>query len=273
MEQKPSIVEKWKPFLLGFLLGFLVFVFYLDKVHQDINFLAAKKAMVDLVPFQLLNNPSTSVIIKPLKPSTSIVNPSTNVTIKPLKASTSIADNIEKSTKKERRKCNMFEGKWVYKAEEGPRYDSFKCPFINEKFSCQANGRLDSKYEKWRWEARDCDIPVDVRFFEDVHPYLDADGTNIDVSTPNMDASVDLGGDLDATYILDEDQATLDEQRQQQPPVVTVPPHPAVAAVPTPEATGQEDPTSAATTPDDMGRGRRQKFVSTRLKGFVTHAQ
>ncbi|XP_021748580.1 uncharacterized protein LOC110714381 [Chenopodium quinoa] len=115
-------------------------------------------------------------------------------------------------------------------------------------------------------------VSRDVRFFEDVHPYLDADGTNIDVSTPNMDASVDSGGDLDATYILDEDQATLDDQRRQQPPVVTVPPQPAVA-VPTPKATVQEDPIATTTTLDDMGRGHRQKFVSTKLKGFVTHAQ
>ncbi|XP_021756883.1 uncharacterized protein LOC110721955 [Chenopodium quinoa] len=143
---------------------------------------------------------------------------------------------------------------------------SQKCVFVGYPFG------------KKGWYLYDLDkkeffVSRDVRFFEDVHPYLDADGTNIDVSTPNMDASVDLGGDLDATYILDEDQATLDEKRQQQPPVVTVPPQPAVAAVPTPEATVQEDPTAAATTPDDMGRGHRQKFVSTRLKGFVTHAQ
>ncbi|XP_021775604.1 protein trichome birefringence-like 40 [Chenopodium quinoa] len=141
MEQKSSIVDKWKSFSLGALLGFLVFIIYLDKVHQDVSFLAAKQAMVDLVPFKLLN-PSTSVI-------------------KPNKSSDVILNDIDKSTKKVGKKCNMFDGRWVYNPEESrSSYDSIKCPFVEEKMSCQENGRPESEYEKWIWEARDCDIPA-----------------------------------------------------------------------------------------------------------------
>ncbi|XP_021718199.1 protein trichome birefringence-like 40 [Chenopodium quinoa] len=141
MEQKPSIVDKWKSFSLGALLGFLVFFIYLDKVHQDISFLAAKQAMVDLVPFKLLN-PSTSVI-------------------KPNMSSDVFLNDIDKSTKKVGKKCNMFDGRWVYKPKESrSSYDSIKCPFVEEKMSCQENGRPESEYEKWIWEARDCDIPT-----------------------------------------------------------------------------------------------------------------
>ncbi|XP_021842449.2 protein trichome birefringence-like 40 [Spinacia oleracea] len=147
MEQpKPSIVDKWKIFTLGTLLGFFFFVFYHDKVHQDISFLSTKQALVDLVPFKVLNLSTSSS--------------SSGGVVKPMKPSNLVFDGIEKSTTKARNKCDIFDGKWVYKPEEGPRYDSFKCPFINEKFSCQQNGRLDSMYENWRWEALHCDVPL-----------------------------------------------------------------------------------------------------------------
>lgn len=66
---------------------------------------------------------------------------------------------VEESEKKSEKECDIFEGKWVYKPEEDPGYDSVRCPFIEEKMSCRTNGRPDFEYENWRWEARDCDIP------------------------------------------------------------------------------------------------------------------
>ncbi|KMT01818.1 hypothetical protein BVRB_9g210100 [Beta vulgaris subsp. vulgaris] len=56
--------------------------------------------------------------------------------------------------------CDMFDGRWVYKPKEKPKYNSIKCPFIEEKMNCRKNGRPDFEYEKWRWEARDCKIPL-----------------------------------------------------------------------------------------------------------------
>ncbi|KMS96427.1 hypothetical protein BVRB_9g225270 [Beta vulgaris subsp. vulgaris] len=64
---------------------------------------------------------------------------------------------INNSTKN---KCNIFDGRWVYKPGENPNYDTRRCSFIEEKMSCQKNGRPDFEYEKWRWEAKDCDIPL-----------------------------------------------------------------------------------------------------------------
>ncbi|KAI3685648.1 hypothetical protein L6452_34903 [Arctium lappa] len=29
----------------------------------------------------------------------------------------------------------------------------------DEAFNCEANGRLDKDYMKWRWKPEDCDIP------------------------------------------------------------------------------------------------------------------
>ncbi|CAO2814536.1 unnamed protein product [Amaranthus hypochondriacus] len=57
-------------------------------------------------------------------------------------------------------KCNMFDGRWVYKPEVSLIYDSFNCPIIEEKMRCRKNGRPDFDYEKWIWEAEGCDIPL-----------------------------------------------------------------------------------------------------------------
>ncbi|XP_074299607.1 protein trichome birefringence-like 33 [Silene latifolia] len=58
------------------------------------------------------------------------------------------------------KECNIFEGKWVYTTEHVRKYDTNTCPFLEEKMSCQKNGRPDFEYEKWRWEPTNCDIPL-----------------------------------------------------------------------------------------------------------------
>ncbi|KAL7582190.1 hypothetical protein Lser_V15G41523 [Lactuca serriola] len=54
--------------------------------------------------------------------------------------------------------CDVTKGKWVYD-ESYPLYSTFTCPFIDEGFNCEANGRLDKDYMKWRWQPQDCYIP------------------------------------------------------------------------------------------------------------------
>ncbi|KAI3715319.1 hypothetical protein L6452_22298 [Arctium lappa] len=56
------------------------------------------------------------------------------------------------------RSCNMHSGKWV-KDEEYPIYKPGSCPYVDEAFDCQANGRSDEEYMKWRWEADACHLP------------------------------------------------------------------------------------------------------------------
>ncbi|KAL5983547.1 hypothetical protein ACLOJK_017634 [Asimina triloba] len=55
-------------------------------------------------------------------------------------------------------RCNVFSGRWVFD-ESYPLYSHRSCPLIDEGFNCQANGRLDRDYMKWRWQPNDCDIP------------------------------------------------------------------------------------------------------------------
>lgn len=56
-------------------------------------------------------------------------------------------------------RCNIFDGKWVYDPKSRPLYHGSQCPFLSDQVSCQRNGRPDSEYEKWRWEAKGCQIP------------------------------------------------------------------------------------------------------------------
>ncbi|XP_010512629.1 PREDICTED: protein trichome birefringence-like 6 [Camelina sativa] len=67
----------------------------------------------------------------------------------------------EEKTKKKRRieECDVTKGKWVYDSDYYPLYTNASCPFIDEGFGCQSNGRLDLNYMNWRWDPQDCDAP------------------------------------------------------------------------------------------------------------------
>ncbi|KAI3449393.1 hypothetical protein Pfo_006058 [Paulownia fortunei] len=67
----------------------------------------------------------------------------------------SIRNNIVEKNKVE---CDITKGRWVVD-ESYPLYTNITCPFIDEGFNCEANGRLDKDYMKWRWQPQDCDIP------------------------------------------------------------------------------------------------------------------
>lgn len=56
------------------------------------------------------------------------------------------------------KQCDLSIGKWV-EDDSYPLYRPGTCPFVDEAFSCQSNGRPDSKYDRWRWVPRDCNIP------------------------------------------------------------------------------------------------------------------
>ncbi|GLT89814.1 hypothetical protein SLE2022_077830 [Rubroshorea leprosula] len=60
----------------------------------------------------------------------------------------------------EEKKCDIFDGKWVYDPQTSPLYDPTICDsFFSDTVSCRRHGRPDREYEKWRWEAKDCKIP------------------------------------------------------------------------------------------------------------------
>ncbi|CAN4113399.1 unnamed protein product [Withania somnifera] len=67
-----------------------------------------------------------------------------------------VSSNVLKVVNK--KECDITKGKWVFD-ESYPLYTNASCPYIDEGFSCETNGRLDKNYMKWRWQPQDCDIP------------------------------------------------------------------------------------------------------------------
>ncbi|XP_021753692.1 protein PMR5-like [Chenopodium quinoa] len=164
MELKSSINETWKLFSLGTFVGCLLILLILDKSHQNTSLLAARNAMLQFGPFKMLDSP-TDEIINTLDPSnfttTNPIDVSNATALAPTMNDQVIAvENVTTPMNQTEKKCNMFDGQWVYNPDETPTYDSIKCPFLEEKISCRVNGRPDFEYEKWRWEANNCDIPL-----------------------------------------------------------------------------------------------------------------
>ncbi|XP_042442079.1 protein trichome birefringence-like 5 [Zingiber officinale] len=58
------------------------------------------------------------------------------------------------------KKCDVYLGKWE-RDEEGryPLYQPDSCPYVDEAYTCQENGRRDSDYLKWKWKPDGCHLP------------------------------------------------------------------------------------------------------------------
>ncbi|KAL2484885.1 Protein trichome birefringence-like 34 [Abeliophyllum distichum] len=55
--------------------------------------------------------------------------------------------------------CNLFRGKWVLDNQSYPLYKERKCLFLADEFACEKYGRKDLKYQNWRWQPHQCDLP------------------------------------------------------------------------------------------------------------------
>ncbi|KAL2541445.1 Protein trichome birefringence-like 34 [Abeliophyllum distichum] len=55
--------------------------------------------------------------------------------------------------------CDLFSGKWVYDNISYPLYKEQQCFLVEDAFACEKYGRKDLKYQKWRWQPHDCDLP------------------------------------------------------------------------------------------------------------------
>lgn len=169
MELVSTVNDTWKYFAAGSFVGFTLLLLLAYQTQPYTSLLATQNTVVEFASL------SEAAAIKPLEHfNITVISEKLNTTSfdqdvdEKKNTTTSVDDNLMNTTSVDeddekpgnKKNCNMFEGRWVYMPEEDPSYDSTKCPFMEEKMSCQKNGRPDSEYEKWRWEANDCDIPL-----------------------------------------------------------------------------------------------------------------
>ncbi|XP_021775713.1 protein trichome birefringence-like 42 [Chenopodium quinoa] len=104
----------------------------------------------------------TTPIISPIHhPEVFIHSPEVSPSIiSPVIASNITFNSMEKPIEEKEKDCDIFDGRWVYDADYKPSYNTMTCPFVEVGVRCQENGRANFEYEKWRWEARDCEIPL-----------------------------------------------------------------------------------------------------------------
>ncbi|XP_021775607.1 protein trichome birefringence-like [Chenopodium quinoa] len=150
MELIRTINYTWKLCVIASLFGCLFIFLFLNENYQDLTLFFAGSSVIEFTKLDVANTPKTTIVSEPQNPYSMLYtsNPPFNATL------------VKKPKSTQEKKCNMFDGRWVYKPDQKPCYDTNTCPFIEEKMNCQQNGRPDFEYEKWRWEAKDCEIPL-----------------------------------------------------------------------------------------------------------------
>lgn len=171
-------------FLISFLLILLLVLltskstlnFFLSRspsIHPDLfsstTTIAASPPFFEPLPTQPPFN-HTQIIEPPISATDSNINGGNESGIAPSEKNDNMGSVngsiIENGSVKEKvdmlkkrgKACNLFVGEWV-KDDGYPVYQQASCPYIDEAFDCQRNGRTDFDYMKWRWKPNDCDLP------------------------------------------------------------------------------------------------------------------
>lgn len=61
--------------------------------------------------------------------------------------------------------CDFFSGKWVYDDVSYPLYKERECTIMEDSFACEKNGRKNLKYQNFRWQPHQCDLPRLLKYF------------------------------------------------------------------------------------------------------------
>ncbi|OIT00203.1 protein eskimo 1 [Nicotiana attenuata] len=139
METSSKISQKWMLCAFGSFIS--CFIFLICLKHNEAGYFKALRHCMFNVASSLDDSFSPTGNLEILKPARSREDE---------------GNIIQKNSKN---KCNIFEGRWVYKPKESPYYEAPQCPFLSEQVSCQKNGRPDFDYQNWSWEAHQCVIP------------------------------------------------------------------------------------------------------------------
>ncbi|CAN1320816.1 Protein trichome birefringence-like 2 [Linum perenne] len=98
-------------------------------------------------------------------------------------------EDVKQSIGDSYQNCDIFDGRWE-RDESKPYYPAGSCPHIDRDFDCNANGRPDSGFVKWRWQPNWCDVPRESSF-------LSANGTVDTLRLDLMDKTTSMYHDAD----------------------------------------------------------------------------
>ncbi|CAI5513700.1 unnamed protein product [Closterium sp. Naga37s-1] len=86
--------------------------------------------------------------------------------------------------------CDLWEGKWVYEPEMYPLWRTGSCPWVETGFECEALGRHDTDYVKFRWQPHGCNLPRQFRIRNRFESAL----CLLDIDLPDVSAVVERTG-------------------------------------------------------------------------------
>lgn len=69
------------------------------------------------------------------------------------------SSTIMMSSNKSLERCDLFSGKWVFDNKSYPLYKEKECSFMLDDYACEKFGRKDLRYQNWRWQPHQCDLP------------------------------------------------------------------------------------------------------------------
>ncbi|XP_068663531.1 protein trichome birefringence-like 6 isoform X2 [Aristolochia californica] len=129
----------------------------LVRTHEEVSANRSTEGVDSVVREVTVKRNKSEVLIGKIEENMSNEAQSSNLTTKPSNPSANISWEFKKPVA-DRSRCDLSKGRWVF-YESYPLYSSSSCPFIDEGFSCQTNGRLNRDYMKWSWHPQDCNIP------------------------------------------------------------------------------------------------------------------
>ncbi|KAJ4978515.1 hypothetical protein NE237_009295 [Protea cynaroides] len=67
--------------------------------------------------------------------------------------------SIDTNSSDSPQECDFFSGKWVFDNVSYPLYSGKQCSYMSDQVACERYGRPDLKYQNWRWQPHQCDLP------------------------------------------------------------------------------------------------------------------
>uniref|UniRef100_A0A0D9WFH9 Uncharacterized protein n=1 Tax=Leersia perrieri TaxID=77586 RepID=A0A0D9WFH9_9ORYZ len=149
---------RFSPFVLLLALFLLLFSFLYGEDLKEL--LARRRAQSPLLQFNSGNSAASAgeaIVLPPPAKTTTTARSRRWRGRLPFVANGDGEDN----------ECDVFSGTWVPAGGGGEAsspaatyYGESECPYIPAQLTCEAHGRPETAYRRWRWKPHGCDLPA-----------------------------------------------------------------------------------------------------------------